>query len=216
VLFNGRPLAISQIQKKAAAILEAWFPGTHGAEGVADVLFGKTEPSGRLTTTFPRNEGQVPFYYNHYNTGRPGFGEYKGNYVDIETTPLYPFGFGLAYTTFDFGKVRLSTNTLPVGGKIIVTAEIKNSGARAGTAVAEIYLRALAASAGPRPVRELKGFQKITLQPGEARDVKIELSPAELGYYNADGRWLEEPGKYQVWISKDSASGDAAAFEVKP
>jgi len=110
----------------------------------------------------------------------------------------------------------LSTNTLPVGGKIIVTAEIKNSGARAGTAVAEIYLRALAASAGPRPVRELKGFQKITLQPGEARDVKIELSPAELGYYNADGRWLEEPGKYQVWISKDSASGDAAAFEVKP
>jgi len=216
VLFNGRPLAISQIQKKAAAILEAWFPGTHGAEGVADVLFGSTGPSGRLTTTFPRNEGQVPFYYDHYNTGRPGFGEYKGNYVDIETTPLYPFGFGLAYTTFDFGKVRLSTNTVSVGGKITVTAQIKNSGTRAGTAVAEIYLRALSATAGPRPVRELKGFQKITLQPGEARDVKIELSPAELGYYTADGRWLVEPGKYQVWISKDSASGDAAAFEVKP
>jgi beta-glucosidase len=102
VLFNGRPLAISELQKKATAILEAWFPGTHGAEGVADVLFGKTEPAGRLTTTFPRTVGQVPFYYNHYNTGRPGFGEYKGNYVDIETTPLYPFGFGLAYTTFDF------------------------------------------------------------------------------------------------------------------
>jgi beta-glucosidase len=214
VLFNGRPLAISQIQKKAAAILEAWYPGTQGANGVADVLFGKVDPSGRLTATFPRNVGQVPFYYNHYNTGRPGFGEYKGNYVDIETTPLYPFGFGLAYTTFDFGKVQLNRNTVQIGSTVTVQAEIKNSGKRAGTAVAELYIRALAASAGPRPVRELKGFQKILLQPGESRLVSFNLPTHELGYYDANGHWLVEPGKYQVWITKDSASGDSVQFEL--
>ncbi|HEX4350109.1 MAG TPA: beta-glucosidase BglX [Verrucomicrobiae bacterium] len=214
VLFNGRPLAISELQKKATAILEAWFPGTHGAEGVADILFGKTDPAGRLTTTFPRNVGQVPFYYNHYNTGRPGFGEYKGNYVDIETTPLYPFGFGLAYTTFDFGNVGTNIGTVPLNGKLTVQAEIKNTGARAGTAVAELYIRALAASAGPRPVRELKGFQKILLQPGESREVSFDLSTQELGYYDASGHWLVEPGKYQVWIAKDSAAGDPAGFEI--
>ena len=215
VLFNGRPLAIPEIQKKAAAILEAWFPGTHGANGVADVLFGKVEPSGRLTTTFPRSVGQVPFYYNHFNTGRPGFGEYKGNYVDIETTPLYPFGFGLAYTTFDFGKVQPGTNAVPLGAKFTVRAEIKNSGTRAGTAVAELYIRALAASAGPRPVRELKGFQKVLLQPGESREVSFDLSGRELGYYDTNGHWLVEPGKYQIWITKDSASGDPAQFELR-
>jgi beta-glucosidase len=214
VLFNGRPLAIPQVQRSAVAILEAWYPGTRGAEGVADILFGKVEPSGRLTTTFPRAVGQVPFYYNHYNTGRPGFGEYKGNYVDIETTPLYPFGFGLAYTTFDFGKVNVSASTVPLNGKFTVQAEIKNLGSRAGTAVAELYIRALAATAGPRPVRELKGFPKITLQPGESREASFDLSASALGYYDSNGHWLVEPGKYQVWISKDSASGDPAQFEL--
>lgn len=214
VLFNGRPLAIPQIQEKAAAILEAWFPGTQGANGVADVLFGKTDPSGRLTTTFPRNVGQVPFYYNHYNTGRPGFGNYKGNYVDVPTTPLYPFGFGLAYTTFDFGAVQLATNTILLNGRLTAHAEIKNTGSRAGTAVAELYIRALAASAGPRPVRELKGFQKILLSLGESRQVEFDLPALELGYYDAAGHWRVEPGDYQVWIAKDSAAGEPAAFKV--
>lgn len=215
VLFNGRPLAIPQIQHAAAAILEAWFPGTEGADGVADILFGKADPVGRLTTTFPRSVGQVPFYYNHYNTGRPGFGEYKGNYVDIPTTPLYPFGFGLAYTTFDFGAVDLNTNQVPLNGKLTARAEIKNTGTRAGTAVAELYIRALAATAGPRPVRELKGFQKILLQPGESRTAVFDLSAKELGYYDTEGHWLVEPGQYQVWISQDSASGNPAAFELQ-
>jgi beta-glucosidase len=214
VLFNGRPLALPRIQEKAAAILEAWFPGGQGADGVADVLFGQVDPAGRLTTTFPRNVGQVPFYYNHYNTGRPGFGDYHGNYVDVPTTPLYPFGFGLAYTTFEFGKVKLSTNTVPVNGNITVSAQIKNTGARAGTAVAQLYLRALASSAGSRPVRELKGFQKILMPPGEERNVSFTLSAKELGYYDAQGNWLVEPGKYQLWIAKDSASGEPAAFKV--
>jgi len=215
VLFNGRPLAIPQIQQKAAAILEAWFPGTQGANGVADVLFGLVEPAGRLTTTFPLANGQVPFYYNHYNTGRPGFGEYKGNYVDLPTIPLYPFGFGLGYTTFEFGGVRLNTTNVSMGGKFTAQVEIKNSGTRAGTTVAELYLRALAASAGPRPVRELKGFQKILLQPGESRNVNFELSAFELGYYGPAGLWLVEPGKYQLWIAQDSASGDPAQFELQ-
>jgi beta-glucosidase len=214
VLFNGRPLAIPRLEQKAAAILEAWFPGGEGADGVADVLFGQADPEGRLTTTFPRNVGQVPFYYNHYNTGRPGFGDYHGNYVDVSTTPLYPFGFGLAYTTFEFGKVKLSANAVPVNGAITATVTITNCGARAGTAVAEVYLRALAASAGPRPVRELKGFKKILLQPGGTNAVSFTLPAKELGCYDAKGNWLVEPGKYQLWIASDSASGEPAAFQL--
>jgi beta-glucosidase len=177
-------------------------------------LFGKVGPSGRLTATFPRSVGQVPFYYNHFNTGRPGFGEYKGNYVDIPTIPLYPFGFGLDYTTFDFGNAQLDTNQIPLNGSLTMQAQIKNSGKRAGTTVAQLYIRALAASAGPRPVRELKGFQKIPLEPGESRLVTFHLSARELGYYDAQGHWLVEPGKYQVWISQDSASGEPAAFAL--
>ncbi len=214
VLFNGRPLAIPQIQKKAAAVLEAWFPGVQGGNGVADVLFGDVDPAGRLTTTFPFSVGQVPFYYDHYNTGRPGFGEYKGNYADGPTLPLYPFGFGLAYTTFDYGKVRLDAPEMKSGGTITASLKITNTGKRAGTAVPQLYIRALAASAGPRPVRELKGFQKIRLQPGETRDIAFTLSGKELGYYDIQGRWLVEPGKFQIWISQDSASSDPASFEL--
>ncbi len=214
VLFNGHPLAVPTIQEKAAAILEAWFPGVQGGNGVADVLFGDVDPAGRLTATFPNSVGQVPIYYNHLNTGRPGFGEYKGNYADGPTTPLYPFGFGLAYTTFEFGEIRLDEPMMELSGTITAHVRIKNSGARAGTEVAQLYIRAIAASAGPRPVRELKGFQKILLQPDESRDLTFTLSGKELGYYDAKGNWLVEPGKYQLWISKDSVSGEPAEFQV--
>jgi beta-glucosidase len=214
VLFNGRPLALPEIQKKAAAILEAWFPGVQGGNGVADVLFGDVDPAGRLTTTFPNSVGQVPIYYNHANTGRPGFGDYKGNYVDGPTAPLYPFGFGLAYTAFEFSPVNLATNAISLKGKISASVEIRNAGARAGTAVAELYLRDLACSAGPRPVRELKGFQKILLQPGESRTVGFTLPAHDLGCYDAKGKWIVEPGKYQLWITEDSASGKPAEFEL--
>ncbi len=214
VLFNGRPLALPDVQNRAAAILEAWFPGGQGANGVADVLFGDVDPSGRLTTTFPRNVGQVPFYYDHYNTGRPGFGEYKGNYVDVSTTPLYPFGFGLTYTTFKYGKVKLSAPTTTLGGAITATVKLTNAGSRVGTEVVQLYLRALTASAGPRPVRELKGFQKIRLEPGTSRELSFTLTSKELGYYDAQGHWLVEPGKYEIWIAKDSASGDPVEFSL--
>jgi beta-glucosidase len=214
VLFNGRPLALPDVQEKAAAILEAWFPGTRGADGVADILFGDAEPVGRLTTTFPRSVGQSPMYYNHYSTGRPGLGEYKGNYVDIIARPLYPFGFGLAYTTFGFGKVKLSADSLSLTGIITARMEIKNTGPRAGTAVPQLYIRALAASAGARPVRELKGFQKLFLQPGETRTAEFRLSAKELGYFDAQGNWLVEPGRYQLWLAGDSLAGEPASFEL--
>ena len=214
VLFNGRPLALPEIQKKAAAILEAWFPGVQGGNGVADILFGDMDPAGRLTTTFPYDIGQVPIYYNHANTGRPGIGEYKGTYIDGPVAPLYPFGFGLAYTAFEFGKVQLDASAVKMDGMVSARAQIKNTGGRTGTAVAELYLRDLACSAGARPVRELKGFQKIRLQPGESRDVEFKLSTHDLGCYDTKGNWLVEPGKYQLWIAQDSASGEPAEFDL--
>jgi beta-glucosidase len=214
VLFNGRPLAIPEIQKKAAAILEAWFPGVQGGNGVADVLFGDVDPAGRLTTTFPNSVGQVPVNYNHFNTGRPGVGEYKGNYADGPTAPLYPFGFGLTYTKFDFGNIRLDAPVVKLGGRLVAHLTVANTGSHSGTEVVQLYIRALAASAGPRPVRELKGFQKIPLQPGESRAVTFTLSANDLGYYDTKGNWLVEPGKYQLWLAKDSASGQPTDFEV--
>lgn len=215
VLVNGRPLTIPHIAAKAAAILEAWNPGIQGGNGVADVLFGDAEPTARLTASFPIGVGQEPLYYNHYNTGRPGLGKFKSNYLDAPNEPLYPFGYGLSYTTFEFGKVELSAPEMNSGGTIMARVQVKNSGARAGTAVAQLYIRDVAASAGPRPVRELKGFQKVKLAPGEAREVQFTLTEKDLGYFDAAGHRLVEPGTFQVWIAKDSASGKPAAFELK-
>jgi beta-glucosidase len=215
VLFNGRPLAIPEISTNATAILEAWHPGIQGGNGVADILFGDASPAGRLTTSFPYNVGQVPLYYNHFNTGRPGIGEYKGNYVDAPISPLYPFGYGLTYTTFQYGKVELSAPTVKHGEILTARVQLKNTGSRPGAEVAQLYIRDVAASAGPRPVRELKGFQKVQLNPGETRDVTFTISDKELGYFDSAGHWLVEPGKFQVWISKDSASGKPVDFELE-
>jgi beta-glucosidase len=210
VLINGRPLAVPRVQEKAAAILEAWDPGIQGGNGVADVLFGDVDPTGRLTTTFPRSVGQVPLYYNHFNTGRPALGKYE----DGPSTPLYPFGFGLAYTTFEYGKVELSAPVMKPDGMLIAKVNLKNTGSRAGTEVVQLYIRDVAASAGPRPVRELKGFQKVLLQPGGSTDVVFTISGDELGYYDTKGNWLVEPGKFQIWICRNSASGSPAEFEL--
>jgi beta-glucosidase len=210
ILINGRPLAVPHVQEKAAAILEAWDPGVQGGNGVADVLFGDVDPSGRLTTTFPRSVGQVPIYYNHFNTGRPALGKYE----DGPNNPLYPFGFGLTYTTFEYSKVELSAPVMKPDGRLIAKVNLKNTGSRAGTEVVQLYLRDVAASAGPRPVRELKGFQKLLLQPGDSSEVVFTISGDELGYYDPKGHWLVEPGKFQLWIAKDSASGEPAEFEL--
>lgn len=215
VLFNGRPLGLSGVFAKASAVLEAWYPGIQAGNGVADLLFGDAEPSGRLTTTFPYSVGQVPMYYNHANTGRPGFGHWKGNYVDGPSVPFLPFGFGLAYTTFDYGITTVDSGVLKARQTLTVTANLKNTGTRAGTAVAQLYIRGLAFAGGARPVRELKGFQKILLQPGESREVTFTLSPHELGFYDSNGHWIVQPGEYQAWICPNSASGEPAEFELE-
>ena len=214
VLFNGRPLALPDLQDKAAAILEAWFPGIQGGNGVADILFGDVNPSGRLTTTFPRTVGQVPIYYDHSNTGRPGMAYDKGNYVDGPNTALFPFGFGLTYTTFEYGKVQLDTPQLKIGGTITAQVTVKNTGERAGEEVVQLYLNDPVCSAGPRPVRELKGFQKILLQPGEMRNISFALTSQDLGFYDSKGNWIVEPGKFRLWISKDSSSGEPVSFQL--
>jgi len=215
VLFNGRPLALPGVFAKASAVLEAWYPGIQAGNGVADLLFGDAEPTGRLTTTFPYSVGQVPMYYNHANTGRPGFGHWKGNYVDGPSVPFLPFGFGLAYTTFDYGITTVDSGILKAGETLTARATIKNTGTRAGTEVAQLYIRGLAFAGGCRPVRELKGFQKILLQPGESREVTFSLSPHELGFFDSDGHWIVQPGEYQVWICPNSASGQPAEFELE-
>ncbi len=215
VLFNGRPLTIPEISTNAAAILEAWHGGVQAGNGVADILFGDASPAGRLTTSFPYDVGQIPIHYNHFNTGRPGIGDFKGNYVDAPITPLYPFGYGLTYTTFEYGKIQLSAPKIKLGDTLTARVQIKNTGMRADSEVVQLYIRDVAASAGPRPVRELKGFQKIQLNPGESRDVTFTISNQELGYFDAAGHWLVEPGKFQVWISKDSASGKPVDFTLE-
>jgi beta-glucosidase len=215
VLFNGHPLALPPVLAKATAVLEAWFPGTQAGNGVADLLFGDADPSGRLTVTLPYSVGQVPIYYNHDSTGRPGVGRWHGNYVDGPTDPFLPFGYGLTYTTFQYGDVKLDSTTLKSDGTLTASAQLTNTGTRAGAEVAQLYIRDLAFAAGTRPVRELKGFRKITLQPGEKQTVSFTLTPDELGAYDADGHWIVQPGQFQLWICKDSASGNPTAFELE-
>ncbi|HEY1663207.1 MAG TPA: beta-glucosidase BglX [Verrucomicrobiae bacterium] len=215
VLFNGRPLALPAVLDKASAVLEAWFPGVQGGNAVADILFGDTAPSGRLTTTFPYSVGQVPMYYNHYNTGRPGFGFWKGNYVDGPTVPFLPFGFGLTYTSFGYSAVQLASPVLKTGDTLTASVTVTNTGNRAGTEVAQLYIRAMAFAGGTPPVRQLKGFQKISLQPGESRDLTFNIPSRELGFYDTRGNWVVQPGQFEVWICKDSASGDPADFKLE-
>jgi beta-glucosidase len=215
VLFNGRPLALPNVFSNATAVLEAWFPGIQAGNGVADLLFGDADPSGRLTTTFPQTVGQVPFYYNHDNTGRPGFGHWHGNYVDGPSVPFLPFGFGLAYTTFQFGNVELGTQTMTTNETLTASADVTNTGKRPGIEVAQLYIRDLAFAGGTRPVRELKGFQRVLLQPGQTQKVSFTLGSHDLGFYDAQGNWVIQPGKFQVWICQDSASGTPASFDVE-
>jgi beta-glucosidase len=210
ILINGRPLALPEIQDKASAILEAWDPGIQGGNGIADLLFGDADPEGRLAVSIPYDVGQVPVYYNHLNTGRPQLGEY----LDGPRDPLYPFGFGLAYTTFKYGDVKLSAATMNPDGTIKASVNLTNAGSRPGIAVVQLYIRDIISSAGPRPVRELKGFRKVHLIPGESQDVKFTISEPELGYYDKNGRWLVEPGEFQIWLAKDSSSGKPAEFEL--
>ncbi len=215
VLVNGRPLTISWIVDNSPAVLEAWMAGTESGNAIADVLFGDVNPGGKLPVTFPRTVGQVPIYYNHMNTGRPPepTNRYTSKYVDAPWTPLFPFGYGLSYTQFKITNLQLSAQSIPADGKLTVSVDVENTGQRAGDEVVQLYMRDVAASL-TRPVKELKGFQRITLKPGEKRRVAFSLGAEQLGFWNRDMRFVVEPGEFKVMVGANSEDLIEAKFEV--
>jgi beta-glucosidase len=219
VLINGRPLTLVNESKQATAILEAWAPGTEAGNAIADVLLGKYNPSGKITATFPRSVGQIPIYYNHKNTGRPydgtGFPKFKSNYLDESNDPLYPFGYGLSYTSFTYSPVKLSKTQLKGQEKLMASVMIQNTGKYAGEEVVQMYISDPVASVA-RSVKDLKGFQKISLQPGETKEIKFEISTEELSFYNSDLKKIWEPGKFLVHIGTNSSQVQSATFNWSP
>ncbi len=210
VLMNGRPLAIPWADEHIPAILETWHLGTQSGNAIAQVLLGDYNPSGKLPMTFPRSVGQVPIYYNHFNTGRP---ESEGlifwsHYIDESNAPLYPFGYGLSYTEFQYSNLEIDASD---NENILVSTEVTNTGSRVGEEVVQLYIRDKVASVA-RPVRELKGFEKIMLQPGETRKVTFTLTDNELGFYNNDGNYITEPGEYDVIVGTNSQKGLKGSF----
>ena len=218
VLFNGRPLLLDKLSRDAAAILEAWFPGTEGGHAILDLLTGTKNPSGKLPMTFPRNMGQIPIYYNHFSTGRPLTGtdpqRFVSKYTDAPNTPLFPFGYGLSYTEFSYSDVSLSSDSLTSEDSITASVQLKNTGACTGTEVVQLYIQDVAAST-VRPVRELKGFTRITLTPGETQTVSFRISEAELAFHRADGSYGTEPGAFRVWIGGSSATENGTGFTLR-
>ncbi|MFD2784353.1 beta-glucosidase BglX [Hymenobacter rubripertinctus] len=217
VLMNGRPLTLPWEDKNADAILETWYAGSQAGNAIADVLFGSYNPSGKLTATFPQSVGQIPLYYNHKMTGRPYQGvaldKYKSRYMDVTNDPLYPFGFGLSYTTFQYGKPELSTTNLAMNGTLEVKVTVQNTGSYDGEEVAQLYIRDLVGSIS-RPVKELKGFQKVLLKKGESRTLTFRLTPEDLKFYNNDLKFVAEPGDFQVFIGGNSRDVQMAEFKL--
>jgi beta-glucosidase len=216
VLMNGRPLAIPWIAEHAPAIVDAWHGGSQAGHAIADVLFGDYNPSGKLPVSFPHHVGQLPLTYNHKNTGRPTENQgmvFWSHYTDAPNTPLFPFGFGLSYTTFAYSNLRLSRTEIGVTEPLQVTVTVANTGKRAGAEVVQLYVRDLVGSL-TRPVLELKGFEKTELQPGQSRDVTFTLKPGDLAFYGANGRWETEPGDFKVFVGGSSRDLMEAAFKV--
>src|SRR5215510_544380 len=215
VLVNGRPLSVGWIVNNAPAILESWFGGSESGNAIADILFGDVNPGAKLPVTFPRTVGQVPIYYNHMNTGRPPEAEnrYTSKYFDVPWTPLFPFGFGLSYTNFKITNLQLSAPGIQANGKLTVSVEVENTGRRAGDEVVQLYIRDPVASM-TRPVKELKGFQRVSLQPGEKRRVEFVLGPEHLGFWNREMRYVVEPGEFRVMVGANSVDVIEASFAV--
>jgi beta-glucosidase len=216
VLFNGRPLTLSNVAAAAPSILEAWFPGVQAGNAVADVLFGKTDPGGKLPVTFPRTIGQVPIYYNHEPTGRPcdAGSKYNSRYRDLPTCdPLYPFGYGLSYTTFDISGLKLSSTSMSPNGTITASVDVKNTGSRAGDEVVQLYLHDQVASI-EQPVRKLRGFQRVTLAPGQTKHLTFTIGKNDVGFYDNGGRFVVEPGTFDVYVGDSSTGGQHDTFDV--
>ena len=216
VLMNGRPLVIGWIAENVPAIVESWHLGSQAGHAIADVLFGDYNPSGKLPASFPRDEGQLPMTYSHKNTGRPGPLPvvFWSHYTDAPNTPLYPFGFGLSYTTFAYDKLRLDRTEMDRNGQLQATVTVRNSGERAGVEIVQLYVRDLVGSV-TRPVKELKAFQRIELQPGQSRDVTFTLNAADLAFYTASGRWEAEPGEFRVFVGTNSRDVSEATFTLR-
>ncbi len=207
VLFNGRPLTLSWETENVPAILDVWFAGSEAGDAIADALLGKVNPSGKLSMSFPRNVGQIPVYYNHKNTGRPltgkWFAKFQSNYIDVPNDPLYPFGYGLSYTQFEYGNIELSAKQLKGNQTLTVTVPVKNTGKYAGKEVVQLYIRDEVGSI-TRPVQELKGFNKIELAPGETKNVSFNITPELLKFYNGDLKFDWESGDFQIMLGTNS------------
>lgn len=217
VLFNSRPLTFPWISENVPAILVAWQPGFEAGNALSDVLTGKVNPSGKLPMTFPRSTGQIPMYYNHLSTGRPQsqFGEmWTSGYLDLPNTPAYPFGYGLSYTTFAYSDLKLNKSTINKGETLEVSVMVTNTGKVAGEEVAQCYIRDLVADIS-RPVKELKGFEKIKLAPNESRKVTFKLAEKDLSYWNDQVKLKADPGKFKVFVGGSSADVKEAEFELK-
>jgi beta-glucosidase len=219
VLFTGRPLVLVQENETVPAILNTWFAGSEAGSAIADVLFGDENPSGKLTTTFPRSVGQVPIYYSHKNTGRPlgnqegKFEKFKSNYIDERNEPLFPFGFGLSYTTFDYSNLKITSEKMNFNGKVSASVDVTNTGGYEGKEVVQLYIRDLVGSV-TRPLKELKGFQKITLKKGEKKTVTFEISVEDLKFYNSDLEFVAEAGQFDVYIGTSSDTEKKVSFEL--
>ena len=218
VLINGRPLTLVWEKQHATAILEAWAPGTEAGNAVADVLFGNYNPSGKITATFPRSVGQIPIYYNHKNTGRPydgtGGHKFKSNYLDESNDPLFPFGFGLSYTKFEYSAIQLSKQELKGNEKLTASVVLKNAGNYAGEEVVQLYISDPVASV-TRAVKDLKGFQKVSLKAGESKTISFEITPDQLSFFNSDLKKVWEPGEFIVQIGTNSSEVQTAKVEWK-
>ncbi|HEY2520507.1 MAG TPA: glycoside hydrolase family 3 N-terminal domain-containing protein [Streptosporangiaceae bacterium] len=216
VLMNGRPLTLGWTAENAPALLESWFPGTEGGNAVADVLFGKVDPGGKLPMTFPRNVGQIPISYNELPTGRPAdpSNKYTSQYLDVPNTPQYAFGYGLSYTSFKLSNLHLSASSLPASGTLTVSADLTNTGSVAGDDVAQLYTHQDGTTI-LQPVRRLNGFQRITLAPGQTRTVTFKLGRSNIGFYNNAGQFEIDPGPVSVYLGDSSTGGLTGQFTVR-
>jgi len=216
VLMSGRPLTIGHVADAVPALVESWLLGSQSGHAIADVLFGDYSPSGRLPVSFPRHVGQEPLYYGHKNTGRPGpeSSVTWSHYTDVANDPLYPFGFGLSYTTFSYSEPKLSATEIGRDGRLTVSVTVTNTGKRAGTEVAQLYVRDLVGSV-TRPIKELKGFERVDLLAGQAREVTFTITAADLAFYTARGRWEAEPGAFRVFVGGNSRDLKEASFSLR-
>lgn len=219
VLFNGRPLDLHGVIDEADAVLEAWFPGTEGGAAVADLLFGDTNPSGRLSMSFPYSVGQIPVYYNSFNTGRPKVNdevdqEYVSKYLDIPNSPLFPFGFGLSYSSFEYSNAAISSVEMTPDSSITVSVKVKNTGSVAGEETVQLYLRDMSAEV-VRPVKELKAFKKITLDPGKNETITFTITEEMLRYHHANLEFKSDPGVFTAYIGPNSRDVTSLSFTLK-